>query len=82
MFACCWANSLRCSMGACIPRCGSIVGIGLPKIISAGDGSPVSVGVARKFNSVSCMSSPFLIVFRIIGLTCHTCLSINPLHLG
>ena len=48
MFACCWANRSRCSMGAGIPRCGSIVGIGLPKIISAGDGSPVSIGVARK----------------------------------
>ena len=71
-------------MGSGMPRCGRSVAIGLPNIISAGDGSPVSNGVARKFNSVSCrpMSSPFLIVFRIIGLKCLTCLSINALLLG
>ena len=56
-------------MGAGMPRCGRSVAMGLPKIISAGDGSPVSIGVARRFNSVSYgMSSTFLIVFRIIGL--------------
>ena len=38
-------------MGAGMSRCGRSVAIGQPKIISAGDGSPVSIGVARKFNS-------------------------------
>ena len=32
-------------------RCGRSVAVGLPKIISAGYGSPVSIGVARKVNS-------------------------------
>ena len=59
-------------MGAGMPRCGRSVAIGLPKTISAGDGCPVSIGAARRFNSVSCMSSTFLIVFRIIGLMCLT----------
>ncbi len=81
MFACCWANRSRCSKGAGMSRCGRSVAIGLPKDISASDGSPVSIGVARKFNSVSCMSSPYLMVLRMIGFMCRTCRSMNPLLL-
>ena len=67
-------------MGASMPRCGRSIARDLPKPICAGGGSPVSIGVARKLNNVSCrvMASPFLMVFFINALMCPTCLSINP----
>ena len=69
MLACCRAIRSLCSMGAGMLRCGRSVAIGLPKIISPGDGNPVSIGVTRKFSSVSCISSRFRMVFLMIGST-------------
>ena len=50
--------------------------IGLPKIVSPGDGNPVLMGVAHKF---SCTSSWFWMVFVMIGLMCLTLLLMKPL---
>ena len=75
--SCSWWSSLPGS-----DRLGRVVGIGLPKSISAGDGSLLSIGVALICSRAICMSVLSLLHFFRTDFICLTCLSTKPLLLA